>query len=172
MNRRPRPWVIVLALALMAATLLLRLFVGDREEPGAVVFAPSVALFALELGAIPGVLAGLLATFLFYATVDDVRTWDLVLRGVSLVVLGALVGVLGSRLRLARATARTAAQINDNVIQGLALARYALDRRDVDEATVHVDETLRHAREIVEGLVEPTRVRPGDLRRDSAARVP
>jgi len=161
----------MLAVVLTLGVLALRLFVGDSDEPGAVVFAPSVALFALELGAVPGAFAGLVATLLFFLTASDLSSWDVIARGISLVALGALVGVLGTRLRDARAVARTAGEINDNVIQSLVLARYALDRGDVDDATVRVDDTLHEARQIVRRLVDPEHVRAGDLRRDAAARV-
>jgi len=94
-----------------------------------------------------------------------------VFRGASLVALGALVGRLGSRLRAARAVVHTAAGINDNVVQALVLAKYALVRGDVREATARVDETLEQAREIVEGLVGPGQVRGGELRREAPAKV-
>jgi DNA-binding MarR family transcriptional regulator len=170
-NPRPRPAVLALAAVLFLAMAALRVLVGHSDEPGPVVFAPAVALFALELGALPGVVAALLATPLFYWTIDDLSLLDLGLRSVSLLVLALLVGVLGSRLRAARAVARTASQINDNVIQSLVLAQYALERGDEAEARARLVQTLDEAREILDGLVEPTRVRPGDLRRDSAARV-
>jgi acyl-coenzyme A synthetase/AMP-(fatty) acid ligase len=96
---------------------------------------------------------------------------DLAFALFAVLTLGALVAVLGSRLRAARAVARTAREINDDVIQSLALAKYALERGDVAEAGARVDETLREAREIVERLVEPEHVRAGDLRRDHPPRV-
>ncbi len=46
------------------------------------------------------------------------------------------------------------------------LAKYALERGDVDEAQTHIDDTLASAKQIVAGLTSPD-VRPGDLRRVS-----
>jgi hypothetical protein len=163
--------VLVAAAAIFVGTVILRLSVGEGDEPGAVVFAPAVALLALELGLAAGIAAGLLGAVLYYVTVPEVSTWDLVFRTVALVGLGALVGALGAQLRAARRASRTAGEINDNVIQGLVLAKYAVERGDTPEAAARIDETLGEARAIVDGLVGEEAVRPGDLRRDEAARV-
>jgi hypothetical protein len=171
-NPRPRAWVVGLGLALFAALTAARVLVADGDELGAVVFAPPVALLALELGALTGTLAGAAGAFVFYVTAaGDISTWDLAFRALALLTLGALVGMLGSQLRAARAVVQTAAVINDNVIQSLVLAKYALERGDVPEARSRIDETLHEAREIIDGLVEPQHVRAGDLRREQPARV-
>jgi hypothetical protein len=163
--------VLALAAAIAAAMVLLGLYVGDRDEPGAVVYAPAVALVALELGAFAGVASAVAATALFAATRSEVTAWDLSVRAAALIALGALVGALGTRLREARRASRTAGEINDNVIQGLVLAKYAVERGDTGEAAARIDATLDEAHAIVDRLVDAERVRPGDLRRDSPARV-
>jgi hypothetical protein len=167
MSPKPRVWVLALAVALFVLVVFLRLVMDESEEPPTVAFAPSVALFALELGAIGGGIAGAVAVATAALTQESpVTFWSVTFRSGSLVVLGFLVGALGHRLRLARASASAASQINDDVVQSLVLAKYALDRGDVDEAQARVDETLASAKQIVEGLTPPD-VRPGDLRRAS-----
>lgn len=167
MSSKPRVWVLALAVALFALVVFLRLVMDEREEPPTVAFAPSVALIALELGAVAGGLAGAAAVATAAFTQESpVTFWSVTFRSGSLVVLGILVGALGHRLRLARASANAASQINDDVVQSLVLAKYALERGDVDEAQAQIDETLASAKQIVAGLTPPE-VRPGDLRRVS-----
>jgi hypothetical protein len=166
MTPKPRVWVLALAVALVLVVFL-RLVMDEGDEPPTVAFAPSIALFALELGAIAGGIAGAVAVATAAVTQESpVTFWSVTFRSGSLVVLGILVGALGHRLRLARASATAASQINDDVVQSLVLARYALDRGDVEEARARVDETLASAKQIVDGLTPPD-VRPGDLRRVS-----
>ena len=167
MSPKARPWVLVLAVALFALIVFLRLVMDEADEPPTVAFAPSVALIALELGALAGGIAGAVAVATAALTQESpVSVWSVSFRSGSLVVLGILVGALGHRLRLARAAATAASQINDDVVQSLVLAKYALDRGEVGEAEARLDATLASAKQIVEGLTPPD-VRPGDLRRDS-----
>jgi hypothetical protein len=167
MSSKPRVWVLALAVALFVLVVFLRLVMDESEEPPTVAFAPSVALVALELGAVAGGLAGALAVVTGAITQQSAVTfWSVTFRSGALVVLGILVGALGHRLRLARASANAASQINDDVVQSLVLAKYALERGEVDEAQARVDETLESAKQIVAGLTPPD-VRPGDLRRAS-----
>lgn len=57
-------------------------------------------------------------------------------------------------LQRARADQRHALQLNDAVVQGLAVAKYALDLELDQKAEEAVAETLEKAREIVAGLLE------------------
>lgn len=57
-------------------------------------------------------------------------------------------------LESARANQRHALQLNDAVVQGLAVAKYALDLELDQKAEEAVSETLEKAREIVAGLLE------------------
>jgi hypothetical protein len=167
MSSKPRAWVIALAVALFVVVVFLRLVMDESEEPPTAAFAPSVALIALELGAVAGGLAGAVAVATAAFTQESpVTFWSVTFRSGALVILGILVGALGHRLRLARASANAASQINDDIIQSLVLAKYALDRGDFDEAQARVDETLASAKQIVAGLTPPD-VQPGDLRRVS-----
>lgn len=58
------------------------------------------------------------------------------------------------QLDAARASQRQALQVNDSIVQGLAVAKYALELRLDDRAQEAVGDTLRKAREIVAGLLD------------------
>jgi PAS domain S-box-containing protein len=78
--------------------------------------------------------------------------------------------------RLGEATAlrRTAMELNDNVVQGLAAALLALESEDHATGRSYVSRTLAAARSMMEGLLEPSGpdgLQPGDLVRERAARL-
>jgi signal transduction histidine kinase len=67
---------------------------------------------------------------------------------------------------------RQALEINDNVVQGLAIAKYALDAGDEAKAYEAVARTLTSARGIISDLLggeDPGHLGPGDLVRGEAA---
>jgi hypothetical protein len=70
---------------------------------------------------------------------------------------------------------RQALQINDDVVQGLATARYALDAGDERRAREAIDVTLASARSIMTELLGPVGgerpIEPGRLRRGRPATV-
>jgi hypothetical protein len=66
---------------------------------------------------------------------------------------------------------RHAVEINDNIIQGLALASYELERGERMAGSTQVAETLREAQRLVSELLGKGEVQPGQLRRDAAART-
>ena len=75
-----------------------------------------------------------------------------------------------------KARQRQALEINDNVVQGLTVARYALGSGDRETALTAIDATLSSARQIISDLVgeqgSVTRLGPGDLVRAAPATVP
>jgi signal transduction histidine kinase len=77
-----------------------------------------------------------------------------------------LIEIHGGRLRQ-----RQALEINDNVVQGLSVAKYALDTGDEAKAYEAVAKTLRSARDIISDLLADTSAQlgPGDLVRGEAA---
>ena len=96
----------------------------------------------------------------------------------ALVGLVAMVGWLADRLRAdtlalgaERGARHHAAELNDNVVQGLALATYALRRGDVETAQRTLDATLGEAQRMIGELIGDVAVEPGDLRRGQPARV-
>jgi PAS domain S-box-containing protein len=66
---------------------------------------------------------------------------------------------------------RQALEINDNVVQGLTSAAYALERDDPDQAASFIGRTLSAARDMMDDMLEPSgeELHPGDLVRSSAA---
>ena len=67
---------------------------------------------------------------------------------------------------------RKALEINDNVVQGLVAASYALDQGQVAECSAYLSRTLTSARSMMDGMLEPHQgqgFRPGDLVRSVPA---
>jgi CheY-like chemotaxis protein len=67
---------------------------------------------------------------------------------------------------------RKALEINDNVVQGLVAASYALDQGQVAECAAFLNRTLASARAMMDGMLEPDEghgLRPGDLVRSAPA---
>jgi hypothetical protein len=67
---------------------------------------------------------------------------------------------------------RRAIDINDNIVQGLAVAKYAIGQGHVEEGVRAIDDTLRRARQLItDQLTDATAdqggPRPGDLVRES-----
>jgi hypothetical protein len=106
------------------------------------------------------------------------------IRGAALswIIFAAFVLALLGGLYLLRRTAATAAelqrrelnerhavQINDNIIQGLALAKYQLQAGEGEASAEQVSETLREAQRLVSGLLGDAEVKAGQLRREIAA---
>lgn len=71
-------------------------------------------------------------------------------------------------LRLRR---QQAVEINDAVVQGLAVASYALDSGDPSRAKAAITKTLEAARSIVRELLDVDALEPGDLVRSKSASV-
>jgi hypothetical protein len=64
---------------------------------------------------------------------------------------------------------RHAVEINDNIIQGLALAKYKLEAGEGQASADQVSETLREAQRLVSNLLGDAEVKAGQLRREIAA---
>lgn len=78
------------------------------------------------------------------------------------------------RLHEARMRRRQTIEINDNVMQGLAAATFALELGDTRMAQAAVRQTVRSARRMMSALIGGSGVlppRPGDLRRTHRARA-
>lgn len=106
--------------------------------------------------------------------------WDVVGAVVALYYL-SLRGSYASVLRGAqlfedmKVRERQALEINDNIVQGLSVAKYALDQGKDGQSRDAVEETLKKARMIITELLgeEDTEVAlgPGELRRQRPATV-
>jgi hypothetical protein len=77
--------------------------------------------------------------------------------------------VATSELQRAELSRVHAIEINDNVVQRLVLAKYALDRGATDTSQEKLGETLAEAQQLVTSLLEEKEIVPGVLRRDAAA---
>ena len=64
-----------------------------------------------------------------------------------------------------------AAELNDEIVQGLALAHYSLAEDRREEAAAAITQTLAAAREMVSDLLDGVEVEPGRLRRTRPART-
>jgi GAF domain-containing protein len=72
------------------------------------------------------------------------------------------------RERVNRERERRALEINDNIVQGLALAKYAIAAGNVDQGMQAIDDTLERARDIITSQLEEVAgggmaLKPGDL---------
>jgi C4-dicarboxylate-specific signal transduction histidine kinase len=113
------------------------------------------------------------ATKDLYASVETTVSW-LIFAAFVIVSLGGLLllwRVLISNAELERAdlSRRHALEINDNVVQRLVLAKYALDRGATETSQQKLAETLRETQQLVTSLLEEREIAPGALRRDAPA---
>jgi PAS domain S-box-containing protein len=79
---------------------------------------------------------------------------------------------VAARLGEAQLRRRQALEINDNVVQGLVAAVYALDVGQTEASLSYLDRTLSAARAMMDDLLDPLDgigLQPGDLVRTSAA---
>ena len=104
--------------------------------------------------------------------------WDILGAGVALFYL-SLRGSYASVLRGAalfedmKARERQAVEINDNIVQGLSVAKYALDQGRDEQSKKAVEDTLRNARELITELIGEDEVQlgAGEIRRKRPAAV-
>ncbi len=81
---------------------------------------------------------------------------------------------MASRLGEAHLRRRQALEINDNVVQGLVAASYALEQGQESASRAYLDQTLSAARAMMDDLLEPLDgegLQPGDLVRTTAAAI-
>lgn len=105
----------------LAATLAVALLSKDSQAVGSAMFLPWVALLAFEFGVTAGFVAALLAFGLFLLPASEqgstLTVAFVVGRLASFVLIGAGVGVLGTRLRASEVK-------NRHLVEGLPLAVY------------------------------------------------
>jgi hypothetical protein len=75
----------------------------------------------------------------------------------------------GRELERAELSRTHALEINDNIVQRLVMAKYALDRGSTETTQEKVAETLHEAQQLVTSLLEEKEIGPGTLRRTEAA---
>ena len=107
-----------------------------------------------------------------------VGVWDLLTAAVGVYYL-TLRGSYASVLRGAqmfedmKVRQRQALEINDNIVQGLTVAKYELDRGQDAQSREAIENTLRKARGLITDLLgeHEAELGPGDLRRSAHATV-
>jgi hypothetical protein len=108
-----------------------------------------------------------------YESVETTVPW--IIFGAFVLVAGLglflLRRVLLANAELERAdlSRQHALEINDNVVQRLVLAKYALDRGATETSQQKLSETLRETQQLVTSLLEEKEIGPGSLRREGPA---
>jgi hypothetical protein len=74
-----------------------------------------------------------------------------------------------ARLQRARAAERSAADLNDDVVQSLVLAKYAFQRGEHERGVTLVDRSLDQAQDLIARLLREVEPEPGELRRTGGA---
>lgn len=184
-RRRPRV-AVALALALYAVVLALRIAIEGPEHAISVLYVLPVALVALAFGLRAGALAGAAAVGLSaaWAITEGVSlgviAW--LARALPLLLVGVLVGQAADRIReaaeahqraaVAELRQREAAEINDSIIQGLAVAKWAIETGAHDRGLAVLTETIETAQRLVADLLNDRPLRPGRLTAESPALGP
>jgi hypothetical protein len=108
-----------------------------------------------------------------YSSVETAIPWLIFGAFVVVCLVGMLllwrVLIANAELQRADLSRRHALEINDNVVQRLVLAKYALDRGATETSQQKLAETLRETQQLVTTLLEEREITPGALRRDVAA---
>jgi hypothetical protein len=108
-----------------------------------------------------------------YSSVETTVPWVIFGAFVLVAALGLFLvrRVLLANAELERAdlSRRHALEINDNVVQRLVLAKYALDRGATETSQQKLSETLRETQQLVTSLLEEKEIGPGSLRRERPA---
>jgi hypothetical protein len=109
-----------------------------------------------------------------YDNLNDQTVAWLIFAAFTLALLGGLYFlrralVTTGELQRRELNERHAVEINDNIIQGLALAKYQLQAGEGKASADQVSETLREAQRLVSNLLGDAEVQAGQLRREIAA---
>lgn len=166
---------VTVAAALYAGFFALRLTTGGPSDTTSMFYALPIALLAVTFGLVVGLAAGLVGVGLvvIWAVVDHVGLTPVgwATRVVPLLLLGALLGQAADRLHRSEAERarlnkaahwhRQAAEINDSIVQGLAVAKWSLEGGDLDTALRVVSDTLDEAHTMVSQLLRDAGLEPG-----------
>ena len=168
--RRHPQFAALVTAALFAAVTGLRLLGGSNEaDATGLLYALPVALAAMAFGRVVGTTAALSAAGLLAAWVaghPEVSLSPLgwAARIVPLVLLGVLVGAaadaaedaIAARMALAVAATRRrdAAEVNDEILQRLTVAKWRLEAGSEEDATALLDEAMVQAQHLVSTLLE------------------
>lgn len=165
-RRRP-VLAVITASVLFAGVFVLRVSDGGPADAYSMLYVFPTSLLAVAFGVRGGTVAGLVAVLLMllWALTCDVHLSPLawLSRAAPILVLGLLLGSATARARRAEIRQReteTAAllhqqaiEVNDSLIQGLAIARWTLEQGRVDDGMQLLDRTMSEAQSMVSGLI-------------------
>jgi signal transduction histidine kinase len=165
-RRRPA-FAVSVAVALHAVVFALLLQVHATSESISLLFALPIALLASAFGARVGAAAGAAATLSIFTwvAIDGVTLspFGWFTRTVPLVLLGTLIGGAADRFREAAQTAqrlvaaelrqREAAEINDSIIQRLAVAKWSIESGDTSRGIELLTTSIEAAEMLVADLL-------------------
>lgn len=168
-RERPRT-AIVVASGLFVGILVLQVVVVSAEDELSMLYVLPIALLAMAFGSGVGVVAGLIgvAGVVVGALIGEasLSPFDWITRLTSLLLLGALLGYAVDRLEEAslrdRQLAavlllqREAAELNDSIVQELAVAKWRFEAGDQDGGLEMLNETVATAQALVSRMLGPT----------------
>jgi hypothetical protein len=167
LRARPRLAVAV-AVALFAGIFLLRQAIDGPADAVCLLYVLPIALVAFAFGAWAGAAAGAFgfALFLVWAVMEDVSFGPVgwLARAVPMLLLGVLVGGAAEQQRraaaaerellLAHVRARQVAELNDSLIQRLAVAKWAAESGMHDRSLDVLIETIEAAQSVVSAQLD------------------
>lgn len=167
--RRHPQYAAVVTAALFVGVTALRLLTANEADAVGLLYALPVALAAMAFGRVVGTTASLCAAGLLWAWVAGHPEMSLTFlgwsaRAVPLVLLGVLVGAAAdavedaSAARMALAVAevrrRDAAEVHDQILQRLTVAKWRLEAGSGDDAAALLDEAMAQGQQLVASLLD------------------
>lgn len=155
----------------------LRIMLGDDAAVGiTMLYVVPISLAALAYGRAAGVIAAVvaLAALLTWVQLADVELTTLgwVARIVPLLLAGFLLGDTSDRLRRADEARvaqvqrellhRQAVEINDSLLQGMAVTKWALEAGNHELALKSLSDTIGTGQKLVSGLIKESAMGPLD----------
>lgn len=184
--RRNPHLAIAAAAALFVGVFALRVLTGDERDATGLLFVLPIALVASAFGLRAGAAAaagavGLLAA---WVAIEGVELTPLgwAARTTPMLLLGVLIGHASDTQRQAEQVAtdlavaeerqREAAEINDTLVQNLAVAKWKLESGDVDGGIEVLDETIHAGEGLVRTLLGGLGISNGERRRSRPRALP
>lgn len=167
--RRHPQYAALVTAALFVAVTALRLLTTNEADVIGLLYALPVALAAMAFGRVVGTTAALCAAGLLWAWIAGHPDLSLTFlgwagRGVPLVLLGGLVGAAADAVedattaRMALAVGevrrRDAAEVQDQILQHLTVAKWRLESGSGDDAAALLDEAMAQAQQLVSSLLQ------------------
>jgi hypothetical protein len=167
--RRHPEYAALVTAALFVLVTTLRIVTPNEADATGLLYALPVALAAMTYGRAVGTTSALCAAGLLWAWVAghpdiSLTALEWTSRVVPLVLLGVLVGAAAdaveeatearTALAVAEVRRRDAAEVNDEILQRLAVAKWRLEAGANDGAAALLDEAMVQAEHLVSSLLE------------------